>query len=217
MLREIVSNDWFTIGLVIALMAVAIAKLLYTRRFEDFLPVLVNSKYLKIYTRDQKFIDTFDSLLFTVYVLMSGIFVYVSFNSLTQSTSVDLILLVKLIFAITTFVLIKVLIERLIGSLFEIDQLIDHYIFQKTAYKHLTGVILIPLNLLFIYVFEPSKVAILIVILVIIAINLAGFITSFKTFQKLLISNFFYFILYLCTLEIGPYIIIYHLIKSYEL
>ncbi|TPV34630.1 DUF4271 domain-containing protein [Paucihalobacter ruber] len=217
MLREIVSNDWFTIGLVIALIAVSIVKLLYTRRFEDFLPVLVNSKYLKIYTRDQKFIDSFDSLLFTVYILMTGIFVYISFNALTQSNIVDPVILVKLIFAIAAFVLIKVLIERLIGSLFEIDQLIDHYLFQKTAYKHLTGLLLIPLNLFFIYVFEPSKVAILIVIIAIIGINIAGFITSFKTFQKLLISNFFYFILYLCALEIGPYIILYHLIKSYEL
>ena len=215
--REIISNDWFTIGLVIALMAVATAKLLYTRRFADFLPVIVNSKYLKIYTRDQKFIDTFDSLLFTVYSMMAGIFVYVSFNAIKQSYTVDAILLVKLIFAIAAFVLIKVLVERLIGSLFEIDQLIDHYLFQKTAYKHLTGLLLIPINLIFIYVYTPSKVAILIVILAIIGINIAGFITSFKTFQKLLISNFFYFILYLCALEIGPYIIIYHLIKSYEL
>jgi hypothetical protein len=217
MLREIVSNDWFTIGLVIALIAVAIAKLLYARRFEDFLPVLVNSKYLKIYTRDQKFIDSFDALLFTVYILMTGIFVYVSFNALTQSNIVDPVILVKLIFAIAAFVLIKVLVERLIGSLFEIDKLIDHYLFQKTAYKHLTGLLLIPLNLFFIYVFEPSKVTILIVIIAVIGINIAGFITSFKTFQKLLISNFFYFILYLCALEIGPYIILYHLIKSYEL
>lgn len=217
MLREVVSNDWFTIGLVIALIAVAAAKLLFTRRFEDFLPVLVNSKYLKIYTRDQKFIDTFDSLLFSVYVLMLGIFGYVSFNSIKESHLIDPIVLIKLIFAIASFILIKVLVERLIGSVFEIDQLIDHYLFQKTAYKHLIGLLLIPLNLIFIYVYAPSKVAILIVISVIIGINIAGFITSFKTFQKLLISNFFYFILYLCALEIGPYIIIYHLIKSYQL
>lgn len=217
MLREVVSNDWFTIGLVIALIAVAAAKLLFTRRFEDFLPVLVNSKYLKIYTRDQKFIDTFDSLLFSVYVLMLGIFGYISFNSIKGLHTIDPMVLIKLIFAIASFILIKVLIERLIGSVFEIDQLIDNYLFQKTAYKHLIGLLLIPLNLIFIYVYAPSKVAILIVISVIIGINIAGFITSFKTFQKLLISNFFYFILYLCTLEIGPYIIIYHLIKSYEL
>lgn len=217
MLREIVSNDWFTITIVIALMAVALAKLLYTKRFEDFLPVLVNSKYLKIYTRDQKFIDSFDSLLFTVYAMMAGTFFYVSFNALNQSNDVDPILLIKLIFAIAAFVLIKVLLERLIGSLFEIDQLIDHYLFQKTAYKHLTGLLLIPLNLIFIYVYEPPKIAIIVVIGLIVVINVAGFITSFKNFQKLLIPNFFYFILYLCALEIGPYIFVYYLIKSYQL
>lgn len=217
MLREVISNDWFTIFIVVALMAIATSKFLYAKRFEDFLPILFNSKYLKIYTRDQKFIDSFDSLWFVVFIMMTGTFAYVSFNALSSSDTVELSFLLKLMFALATFILIKVLLERLIGSLFEIDKLIDHYIFQKTAYKHLTGLLLIPVNLIFIYSYMPSKGAIIAVTCVIIAINVAGFINSFKTFQKLLISNFFYFILYLCALEIGPYIIIYHLIRSYEL
>ncbi|MDC1470085.1 DUF4271 domain-containing protein [Flavobacteriaceae bacterium] len=32
-----------------------------------------------------------------------------------------------------------------------------------------------------------------------------------KFYQKLLMDNFFYFILYLCTLEIGPYILMWKL------
>jgi hypothetical protein len=43
-----------------------------------------------------------------------------------------------------------------------------------------------------------------------------GFIRSIKFYQKQLINNFFYFILYLCTLEIGPYILICKLF-SYDI
>ena len=65
MFRHIVSNELFTILLVIGLIIVAIAKLTSPKRFDDFIMVLANDKYLKIYSRDQKFFDKFDALLFT--------------------------------------------------------------------------------------------------------------------------------------------------------
>ena len=62
MLRETISNDWFTIFLVFGLGCITVSKFLYAHRFKDFLAVIGNSKYLKIYARDQKFIDGFDAL-----------------------------------------------------------------------------------------------------------------------------------------------------------
>lgn len=108
-------------------------------------------------------------------------------------------------------ILIKVLIERLIGSLFEIDGLIDAYIFQKMNYKNYIGLFLIPINILLIYAFQPSKTVIFLVIGLLLLINFIGFLTSFKMHQKLILANFFYFILYLCALEFAPYIILYKL------
>ena len=45
-------------------------------------------------------------------------------------------------------------------------------------------------------------------------IVLTGLFTSFKAHQSLIKYNFFYFILYLCALEIAPYIILYKVIIS---
>ena len=64
MLRNIVSNELFTVLLVISLIIVAIAKLVSPKRFDDFILVIGNDKYLKIYSREQKFFDNFDALLF---------------------------------------------------------------------------------------------------------------------------------------------------------
>ena len=63
MIREIISNDFYTIIIVLGLVIVAIAKLTSPKRFEDFISVLVNSKYLKVYSREQKFLDKFDACL----------------------------------------------------------------------------------------------------------------------------------------------------------
>jgi len=216
MLRETVSNEWFTVFIVLGLVFLTLSKYLSSRRFDDFLAVIGNSKYLKIYARDQKFIDGFDTLLFLNLVISVSIFSFLMYSEFVNPAEFDLIQFFKLLFGIGALGLIKVLLERLIGSLFEIDALIDSYLFQKTTYKNYTGLILLPVNILLIYSFSPSKPIIYIILGLIFLINLIGFITSFKNHQKILLNNLFYFILYLCALEIGPYLILYRLILDYK-
>ena len=216
MLRETVSNDWFTVFIVLGLVFLTISKFLSSRRFDDFLAVIGNSKYLKIYAREQKFIDVFDTLLFLNLVISVSIFSFLMYSEFVNPAEFDLIQFFKLLFGVGALVLIKVLLERLIGSLFEIDALIDSYLFQKTTYKNYSGLILLPVNILLIYAFSPSKLIIYIILGLIFLINLIGFITSFKNHQKILLNNLFYFILYLCALEIGPYLILYRLILDYK-
>lgn len=214
MLRETVSNEWFTVFIVLSLGFLTLSKYFFSRRFDDFLAVIGNSKYLKIYARDQKFIDGFDTLLFLNLVTSVSIFSFLMYSVFVNPSEFDLIQFFKLLFGIGSLVLIKVLLERLIGSLFEIDALIDSYLFQKTTYKNYTGLILLPVNILLIYSISPSKSVIYVILGLIFLINLIGFITSFKNHQKLLINNFFYFILYLCALEFAPYIVLFELIHK---
>jgi Domain of unknown function (DUF4271) len=211
MLREIISNDWFTLLIVLSLCVLAIAKYTYSNRFNDFLWVVGNSKYLKIYSREQKFIDWFDALLFFNLIISVSLFSFLSYNTLVTTIAFDILLFLKILLGVGALLLIKVLLERLIGSLFEIDALIDSYIFQKTNYKNYLGLVLLPINILLIFTLQPKPSIIYVVFGLLFVINLIGFITSFKTHQKLLINNFFYFILYLCALEIAPYIILYKL------
>ncbi len=216
MFRAIVSNDWFTLSLVLGLAAIAFSKFLYAHRFSDFMTVLGNSKYLKIYARDQKFIDGFDALFFVNFIVCVSVFSYVCYETFVSHDSFDLNQFFKLLFGVGVLFLAKVLLERLIGSLFDIDNIIDAYLFQKTTYKNFTGLVLLPLNGIIIYALTPSKPVIYAVIVIIGIINLIGFISSFKNHQKLLRNNMFYFILYLCALEIGPYLILAKLIIDFN-
>ncbi|MGJ8591869.1 MAG: DUF4271 domain-containing protein [Aquaticitalea sp.] len=212
MIREVISYEWFTIFIVIGLVAITMSKHLFPVRFNDFIGVLGNSKYLKIYSRDQKFIDGFDSLIFFNLIISLSIFGFISYSALVEPLTFDLLTFSKILFGFTALVLIKVLFERLIGSLFEIDKLIDQYLFQKTSYLNFSGIILLPINILLLYALSPSKLMIYISIGMMVLINLVGLITTFKNHQKLILNNIFYFILYLCALEIGPYLILYKLI-----
>jgi hypothetical protein len=213
MLREIISNEWFTVLVVLCVCILAFAKARFTNRFNDFLWVLGNSKYLKIYSRDQKFTDQFNGLLFLNLIISSALFYFIWYNTFIESIAFDLILFFKFFISIGSLILIKILIERLIGSLFEIDSLIDSYVFQKTNYKNYIGLVLLPINILLIFAVNPSKTILYIVAGLILVINLVGFITSFKIHQKLILNNLFYFILYICALEIAPYIILYKVLN----
>ena len=215
MLREIVSNEWFTIFIVFGLVLITMSKFLFAKRFEDFLQVIGNSKYLKIYERDQKFIDGFDTLLFLNLVFGAATFSYIAYSTVISPIKFEIITFLKVVFGVAALILMKVLFERLIASLFEIDRIIDSYLFQKTSYLNFSGFILLPINVLLIFTLEPSKTIIYIVLAILLLINLIGLFTSFKNYQKLIINNLFYFILYLCALEMGPYLILYKLIIEY--
>ncbi|MBT8253508.1 MAG: DUF4271 domain-containing protein [Flavobacteriaceae bacterium] len=209
MLREVTTNEWFTIIFLISLGILAFTKYVHTNRFHDFIALLVNSKYLKIYARDQKFIDQFDALLFGNLILSGSVFIFISYQSVLKPVEFDLVFFLKILTVLGIVLLIKVLIERLIGSVFELDALIDEYVFQKTSYKNYTGLFLLPVNVIFLYAVTLTEMWLYIVLGLIFLINFMGFVTTFKSNQKLILSNFFYFILYLCALEIGPYVIMF--------
>lgn len=214
MIRDTYSNELFTILLIAGMVVIAIAKLTAPKRFDDFLLVIGNSKYLKIYTREQKFFDKFDALLFGNLILGLATFSFIFYRNIYYLKGIDVNILFKLSIGIGTFVLIKVLIERLIASVFEIDKLIDQYLFQKISYKNYLGLLLLPINAILLFTFNDSLTLVYIFTGLLLTVNIFGLITSFKTHQSLIKGNLFYFILYLCALEIAPYIILYKVFIS---
>ncbi len=209
MLREIVSNEIFTILLVIGLVFIAIAKLTDPKRFNDFVFVIGNSKYLKIYSKDQKFFDKFDALLFCNLIICGSVFIYIVLGYFNQTSTISVNLLFKIVIGLGCLILIKVLLERLVASLFEFDRVIDEYLFQKMSYKNYLGLLLLPINAITLYNLELSLPLVYFMIIILLIVNIIGIITSFKSHQSFLKHHFFYFILYLCALEISPYVILY--------
>ena len=213
-MRNFITHNWFTIFSVLSLGLIVAAKYVNALRFNDFLLVISNPKYLKIYSRDQKFIDLFDSFLFINLALSLSVFIYFGYNTYVTPISFELFEFLKLLFAVSTLIIIKTLLERLIGSLFEIDNLIDDYLFQKTAFKNYSGILLLITNLILLYTNTNINVVIVVSFSAVLLVNIIGFFTSFKNYQKLLIPNLFYFLLYLCALEIGPYILLHKAITG---
>lgn len=215
-MREFITYEWFTIFCLVGLVCITAAKHLFSLRFNDFIYVVGNSKYLKIYSKDLKFIDVFDGLLFTNLVLNLSILGFIFYNVFFHPIGFEVISFLKLTFAVAVILLVKVLLERLVGSIFEIEHVLENYLFQKTTYKNFTGLVLFVANMILLYALPQSKIVIYAVITLVFTINFIGFITSFKNHQNLLSHNIFYFLLYLCALEIGPYVILYKILIEFN-
>lgn len=215
-MRVFITYEWFTIFTLLGIVAIVLAKFTNSLRFSDFLSVVGNSKYLKIYAKEQKFIDQFDSFLFINFSISASIFIHFTYSNFVLALDFDTVIFLKIIIAVSTIIIIKVLIERLIGSLFEMDAVIDTYLFQKTTFKNYSGFVFLMANLLLLYTKTDAKVVIIAAFCVICIINIIGFLSSFKTYQKLISVNFFYFLLYLCALEFAPYVLLYKVISEYN-
>ncbi|WP_179353038.1 DUF4271 domain-containing protein [Winogradskyella vidalii] len=215
-MRNYITHEWFTIFTIIGLCAIVAAKYINTLRFNDFMYVIGNSKYLKIYTKDQKFIDQFDSFLFINLSLSLSIFIFFAYTTFITPLNFELASFLKLLLVVSTVIIIKTLLERLIGSLFEMDSLIDEYLFQKTTFKNFSGLVFLVANLFLLYTNSYTDIILITAFSMVCIINLIGFLSAFKSYQKLIIPNFFYFLLYLCALEIGPYVLLYKVIREYN-
>ncbi|WP_452229250.1 MULTISPECIES: DUF4271 domain-containing protein [unclassified Lacinutrix] len=216
MLREIISNEIFTILLVLCLVLVATAKVLFTKRFNDFVYILGNFRYLKVYSREIKAIDGFDALLFINLLISSSIFSVLMYQSFVGEIEDIPTFLIKVFIGIAVIILAKTSIERLLGSLFDVETILDFYVFQKMSYKNFIGLLLIPVNFILLFSVTPSPIILQILGLVFLLINCISIAASYKTYQSLIKSNLLYFILYLCTLEISPYLVLYKLFIDYK-
>ena len=216
MLREIIFNDWYTGIIMLSLGIIVSAKLLKQNRFIDFMRLLGNSNYLKIHFKDHRFFDPFDILLFINFCTNAVLTLILTHNYYTSMADLTHADFVKLVVVLGLGFITKMLLELGTGMLFEIEKLSHSYVFQQVSILNFLGVLLLPLNSLFIFSPVDKGTLLVIIMTISVLIILIGLFKSIKSYQKLLINNLFYFILYLCTLEIGPYVILCKLF-SYDI
>ena len=75
---------------------------------------------------------------------------------------------------------------------------------------------LLPTNLLLVFGLNFDIKWIIISVVLIGLIVLIGMYISIMVNLKLILNNILYFILYICTLEIGPFILIFDQIRDYN-
>lgn len=192
------------------LLLMVLAKQFYPKRFHEFIMLPLSNKYFLIQGKNDELSHPFNLLLFLLQVISVSLFIYLFlkiYDPLLPQQHPSLF--VQIVTAYIVFAGIKFSIEKIVGDIFSIDGLVNNYLYQKLSYRNLFGVLFFIANLLFFYVVEPTLLVLIILSSVVLIANALILFYSYKSNRTILLSNFFYFILYLCALEISPYVIMY--------
>ncbi len=215
LLQNISVPDWMTLLVFACFVLMAVAKLLNSQRFNEFIFLIVSNKYFLVQGKNTEIFKPFNVLLLLVQILSVSLFLFLLSTHFFESVTLqNTIIFIQITGFFTVFIGLKFYIEKLIANLFSIDSYINQYLYHKLTYRNLIAILLLVINMLFMYAINADTLAFTLVLVIVLLLNLVSLFYSYKTYEKLISKHLFYFILYLCALEISPYFIIYKIVMT---
>ena len=164
-----------------------------------------------MYNKKEKLVNWFH-VFFTIFLVINfSLFLFLSwkiFYGSDTSTDINSYVYPVILGAVLCYLILKVFLQLTNGFIFSNNKVITEFVFKKLSYLNYSSIIMFTANVLLSFVLKDSKEVIYVAFFMILLINVIGWTTLLRNHQKFIANNFFYFILYLCTLEIAPWIIL---------
>ncbi len=213
--RSFYSKDWITIIFLLSLLCLVFARAFFLSRFQNFMILPFNNKYIFLYNKKGRLVHGFHVALtlfgflnFSLYLVLAGSVVLdVDFHP-------EASYLLWSGGGLLGFFLVKSGLQLGGSAVLEFRDLASSLIFRKNTYLNYSALVMFAANLLLGYVYPDSRLIVFTSLFLILTVNIIGWFSILKIHQKLITTHFFYFILYLCALEIAPFLIIANLLND---
>src|SRR5690606_15431031 len=182
----------------------------FAARFYEFSNLAFSDKYIKIYKDSSNMTSSFTISMFFVQLLSFSFFVHLFISSFQNTNRTDGVLFLQVFTFLAVFILSKYLIEKIISATFHIDEFTEQFNLFKVNYRTFFGFILLPINMMLYYNGINNHWLYITIATILFILNLLTYLVTLRNYQNFLLRKIFYFILYLCTLEIAPYYFIYY-------
>jgi hypothetical protein len=208
--RILVNKDWATVLFVLAIAVIALNKSVFSIRFNEFIKLGYSDKYNKVYKDTNNLLSWFTISMFVIQLISFSFFILLMLSYFNYTKIDNYITYIQIVTFLFVFILSKFLIEKIIGTAINSESLVDQFNLIKVNYRAFLGFVLLPINIVLYYNSWPIKEVFYIILTVFLIYNVFTYYFLVKTYQKTILSKLFYFILYLCTLEIAPYYFMYY-------
>ncbi|MSP85129.1 MAG: DUF4271 domain-containing protein [Flavobacteriaceae bacterium] len=208
--RIVENKDWATALFIFSFVLIAVTKSIFENRFNEFSRLIFSDKYIKVYKDSGQIMSLFTVILFIVQLISFSFFIHLLLYSFGNILKSDWLTYIQIFTFLTVYILSKYLIEKIIATAFDIEEFTEQFNLQKVSYRTYIGVFLLPINCFLFYYETIFQKFILVFGAIVLLINLFTYLLSLKNYQNILFGKLFYFILYLCTLEIAPYYFMYY-------
>lgn len=208
------SQAWILILLVVLFAGLAYAKAIYSKRFNLLAKTVINWKVAKSIIRFEKvYSHPVNLILNTIFILSAALFLGLCFSIKYSNQPLDSYFFLGLLGPITSYLISKLILYKFSGWIISDSEIIEEYVFQANLFNKILGVILLLINSLLIYSSINAGILISIgfssfLLLFFLQLTRGVFIGREKGVKYLPI------ILYLCTLEILPWLILIKLVKT---
>ena len=208
--RIVENKDWATFLFVGCFMLIALTRSVFETRFAEFSKLIASDKYIKVYRDNSNLMSWFNVSLFFVHLISLAFFIQLTLAYFGHAEKSDWILFIRIITLLGVFILSKYLVEKIIAASFNIDEFVEQFNLQKVSYRTYIGLLLLPVDIILYYSSNTSNNVVFAIIGIILTINALTYVVSLRSYQNVLLGKLFYFILYLCALEIAPYYFMYY-------
>ena len=213
-LRNTFNNDWATIGFVLIFIMLAFLKVKYKSRLFYTSSYFLMRKHLKInFNADKRIIlNIYQFLFFLIQALLLALFTYAiieKFNIIISNTAKKSLILLFISFL--GYIFGYYAITYLIAQLFDIKNVLKRIVYNRTGYFNNLIIWFLPFVILAYYSPILQQFWLNTSIIVFLILLTFRYVLIISGNKKLILTHFFYFILYICTLEIAPLILIFKL------
>jgi hypothetical protein len=209
-IRPEINKDWATYCFLLSLALVTGSKYMASARFNDFLSILFTDKYISVYKDKSHLYSWFSMMLFTTQLLSYAFFIFLLLIYFGWVNASQWIAFIQIVNFLVFFSISKYLIDKIIATTFGIEEFAEQYNLYKLSYRSYIGMIMMPFLAIFFYADQISRIAFGVLIGLVLFLQLFTYVMMLRKFSKTITGLIFYFILYLCALEIAPYYFMYY-------
>ena len=214
-LRLITYQNWITIIIVGCLVLLAAVKFFYQARFTDFINVVGADRFLSTRSKGVFILHPLQIVLLTIQFVGFSILIYLVYCSILNLSYAENFHIFKYIFlGYSLFEILKFILERFIGYVLNFEKKMQSFFYKRLNIKHLLGLFALFCSSFIVYQLEFPFYFIYSALGIITTIYIISQFWLLGKYKDMFFRFPFYFILYFCTLEIGPYFILYTFITK---
>lgn len=207
-LRQIDLNDWITITLLSCVVILAIARWFSAFNITDLLSSYFKDRFIKLSRNGEDGSSVLIVSSVVIYCINISLFLYLYYQT-SMGKLLELNGFVLVLTAVSVFILGKHFVGKLLANLCNFEEMlfiIDHH---RNIYRAMFAFGLLIINAVVVYGFEMNENVFLTSFITICLVLFAYNLILIYRYRNMLIASNFYFISYLCALEIAPYLLLY--------
>ena len=202
--RIITDNNWITLVILFAIVLLAIMKLLAPNKLRNYTFVFFTSGFFKKKVEDNiSFFSIFYMFLFFFSTIVISLLLFLTL--LPSSYLPSFFNYITLLSFVIFYFIFKYFLEFILATIIESNYNTKYFSVTKLGYLNSLCLWIFPAIIIYQYVFHSPQ---FLFIFSLILFIFRAFLILINN-KKIVIRNLFYFILYFCTLEIAPLIIVY--------